>query len=118
MVIFPSLHITLCFLGAIAVSEVDPIIAALGDVRGAGEASLTPAGALWLPRRRPGVLAVRLDDEGARLGLVQARVSAALADGGWYVPEQRPYLHESDQAFARFSSAKFQFSSLSMTAFT
>jgi 2'-5' RNA ligase len=87
-----SLHVTLCFLGSLpvaSIAEVAGALRAVSDLRGAW---LTPAGAVWLPPRRPGVLAVRLSDEGGRLGRAQAALSAALERGGWYVPERRAFL--------------------------
>ena len=47
---------------------------------------------LWLPPRRPRVLAVALEDPDGALGRTQTAVSSALAAGGWYVPETRPFL--------------------------
>jgi 2'-5' RNA ligase len=44
-----------------------------------------------LPRRRPNVLAVELHDHDAALAEVQALVSCALEEGGWYQPETRPF---------------------------
>jgi 2'-5' RNA ligase len=47
---------------------------------------------VWLPARRPRVLAVRLEDAGGRLTALQGALSERLHAGGWYEPEQRPYL--------------------------
>jgi 2'-5' RNA ligase len=47
---------------------------------------------IWLPPRRPRVLAVSLGDRSAALVGLQAALSDALAQGGWYQPEKRPYL--------------------------
>ena len=47
---------------------------------------------LWLPRRRPHALALALRDERGALTALQAALAAALAAGGWFAPEQRPYL--------------------------
>jgi len=87
-----SLHVTLCFLGSVEVGAVDAIASACGVVRGMPAASLTVRRGIWLPARRPGVLAVELSDDGGRLGAVQAALSEALAAGGWYTPEKRPFL--------------------------
>jgi 2'-5' RNA ligase len=38
------------------------------------------------------VLAVRLDDASGALAQAQAALSEALAAGGWYAPEKRPFL--------------------------
>jgi RNA 2',3'-cyclic 3'-phosphodiesterase len=87
-----SLHVTLCFLGWRDVGEIEAIASACQVVSGCPGASLSVGGAVWLPPRRPRVLAVGLDDAGERLGAVQAALSDALARGGWYDPEQRPFL--------------------------
>ena len=87
-----SLHVTLCFLGAVEVASVDAVAAACGVVREMPSASLRVGRGIWLPPRRPGVLAVELLDEGGQLGAVQAALSEALAEGGWYEPEKRPFL--------------------------
>jgi 2'-5' RNA ligase len=86
------LHATLCFLGSRPASQIEEIAAACGVV--AGEPVLEPrlGSPVWLPARRPRVLAVRLDDGSGALSRVQAALSAALAGGGWYAPESRPYL--------------------------
>ena len=87
-----SLHVTLCFLGSVDVASVDAVAAACGVVGGMPAASLSVRRGIWLPPRRPGVLAVELFDDGGRLGAVQAALSEALAAGGWYKPEKRPFL--------------------------
>jgi 2'-5' RNA ligase len=86
------LHATLCFLGSRPASQIEEIAAACGVV--AGEPVLEPrlGQPVWLPARRPRVLAVRLDDASGALARVQAALSAALSSGGWYAPESRPYL--------------------------
>ncbi|HJS95203.1 MAG TPA: RNA 2',3'-cyclic phosphodiesterase [Solirubrobacteraceae bacterium] len=86
------LHATLCFLGSRPASQIEEIAAACGVV--AGEPALEPrlGEPVWLPARRPRVLAVRLEDGSGALARVQAVLSAALAAGGWYAPESRPYL--------------------------
>lgn len=86
------LHATLCFLGSRPAAEIEPIAAACGVV--AGEPIVEPrlGGAVWLPARRPRVLAVRLDDQGGALARLQTALSSALVAGGWYAPESRPFL--------------------------
>jgi 2'-5' RNA ligase len=90
-----ALHVTLCFLGMRRVGE----IRAIGDacaaaVRGLGAVSvpLSLGNAVWLPPRRPHVLAVGVEDPQAGLGRVQSALSDALERGGWLVPEARPFL--------------------------
>jgi RNA 2',3'-cyclic 3'-phosphodiesterase len=87
-----SLHVTLCFLGWVDVGEVEGVAGACEVVRGMATPSLRVGGGVWLPPRRPRVLAVELSDDGARLGAVQSALSEALAQGGWYKPEKRPFL--------------------------
>lgn len=47
---------------------------------------------LWLPRRRPRVLGVALEDRHGQLTELQARLVERLAADGWHEPEARPYL--------------------------
>lgn len=86
------LHATLCFLGSRPVREIDEIAAACGVVAGEPPAVSQLGEPLWLPRRRPGVLAVAMSDPDGALARLQATLSAALARGGWYAPESRPFL--------------------------
>jgi 2'-5' RNA ligase len=87
-----SLHVTLCFLGSVSVEEVDGVARALRVAAGMPGSSLGVGRGIWLPPRRPRVLAVELADDGGRLGAVQSALSRALAEGGWYAPEKRPFL--------------------------
>ncbi len=86
------LHVTLCFLGWRPVDDVTQILEACAIVAGRRAAELSVRGAVWLPRRRPRVLAATLEDRGGGLTAMQATLSEALAAGGWYVPEKRPFL--------------------------
>jgi 2'-5' RNA ligase len=86
------LHATLCFLGSRPAGEIEAIAAACGVVAGEPPVASGLGEALWLPRRRPGVLAVALSDPDGALVRVQATLSAALVAGGWYAPESRPFL--------------------------
>ncbi len=88
-----AMHVTLCFLGGQPTEAADAIADAMRRAVGARSAlALTPGPPAWLPPRRPRVAAVRLTDAAGELGGLQADVAAALADGGWYVPERRPFL--------------------------
>ncbi|HTX29957.1 MAG TPA: RNA 2',3'-cyclic phosphodiesterase [Solirubrobacteraceae bacterium] len=87
-----ALHVTLCFLGWRAEDEVSAIAAACTVVAAEAAPALSLGASLWLPRRRPRVLAVELEDAHAGLARVQAALSGALSAGGWYEPENRPYL--------------------------
>jgi RNA 2',3'-cyclic 3'-phosphodiesterase len=89
-----SLHVTLCFLGSIVVSEIEAIAAAVAGARVAAPAllPLSLAPPIWLPRRRPNVLAVGVADPSGALAAVQSALSDALGEGGWYERESRPFL--------------------------
>jgi RNA 2',3'-cyclic 3'-phosphodiesterase len=87
-----DLHVTLCFLGWRFEPEIQPILDACSTLSSLPAAALSLDHPLWLPPRRPRVLAVRLSDSGERLAEVQSELSRALAEGGWYVPEVRPFL--------------------------
>jgi 2'-5' RNA ligase len=87
-----SLHVTLCFLGWVAVEDVDAVASVCAVVDGAPVARLRVGRGIWLPSRRPRVLAVELEDLGGALAGVQRALAEALAAGGWYEPEQRPFL--------------------------
>lgn len=87
-----ALHVTLCFLGWRAEDEVEAIGSACSVARSEPAPALALGAPVWLPRRRPRVLAVELDDVDGGLAQVQSALSGALAAGGWYKPENRPYL--------------------------
>lgn len=87
-----DLHVTLCFLGSRREDEIAAIGGACGVVAGEPVADVGFGSAVWLPARRPRVLAVQLrDDEGA-VARIQSVLSRALVAGGWYAPESRPFL--------------------------
>jgi RNA 2',3'-cyclic 3'-phosphodiesterase len=77
------LHVTLCFLGNRPAEEIDSLGAQLAACAGpAGELSM--GAPLWLPARRPRVLAIELHDERDRLARLQRDVVAALEEvSGW-----------------------------------
>jgi RNA 2',3'-cyclic 3'-phosphodiesterase len=89
-----GLHVTLCFLGATADSEVEAIGACCRRAAtGLGPLRLSIGGLLALPRRRPRAVTVRVSDEGhGALGGLQSGFAGALTAGGWYRPESRPFL--------------------------
>lgn len=90
-----ALHVTLCFLGGQPEEAVGAIGAAVEAAVGDGGLpvpALALAAPRWLPRRRPRVLAVELDDGAGALGALQGRVADALVAGGWHAPERRPFL--------------------------
>jgi RNA 2',3'-cyclic 3'-phosphodiesterase len=88
-----ALHVTLCFLGWRDEGQAEEIATlALGAVsEGAPAPDLAVGAGVWLPPRRPRVLAVDLADEDGALAGLQARVSDALAARVAFVPEKRPF---------------------------
>ncbi|MBV9196574.1 MAG: RNA 2',3'-cyclic phosphodiesterase, partial [Solirubrobacterales bacterium] len=88
-----DLHVTLCFLGWQDAAAVGSIVSACtAALAGRRAAALEVAEAIWLPARRPRVLAIALTDRGDGLFEVQGVLSRVLAAGGWYRPETRPFL--------------------------
>ena len=82
-----NLHVTLAFLGARAPADAETVAPLLGALaRPLGE--LAVDGALWLPPRRPGVLAVALQ-AGPALAELHADLVAALAGAIAFEPERR-----------------------------
>jgi 2'-5' RNA ligase len=86
-----ALHVTLCFLGWQPVEEIDSIAGACAVLAGRGRPLLSVGEPLWLPSRRPRVVAVALEDRRRRLANLQSELAVALQAGGWYEPEERPF---------------------------
>jgi 2'-5' RNA ligase len=86
-----ALHVTLAFLGSRPESDVDAIGRVLQAQAGTPAPRLATAGTLLLPRGRPRVLAVALDDLDGTLAALQGRISAGLEAAGVYTPEKRPF---------------------------
>jgi RNA 2',3'-cyclic 3'-phosphodiesterase len=86
-----ALHVTLAFLGSRPPSDVDAISRVLQAEADTPAPRLATAGTVVLPRGRPRVIAVALDDPDGTLGALQGRVSAGLAAAGVYKPEKRPF---------------------------
>jgi RNA 2',3'-cyclic 3'-phosphodiesterase len=100
-----ALHVTLCFLGSLPLDDADAIGAAVVRAVTVGGAHSSGVGAggppvgglalgapLWLPRRRPHALTLALADRDGALGRLQGELAAALAAGGWFDAEERPFL--------------------------
>jgi 2'-5' RNA ligase len=77
------LHLTLCFLGARPVEEIGAVSGALEECAvGVGEVSI--GAPLWLPPRRPRVLAVEVHDPyGGLTHLHDSLIAALAAATGW-----------------------------------
>src|SRR5439155_3836099 len=82
---------TLAFLGSRDEGDVPAITEA---IRGAARPvrALSLGAPLWLPRRRPRVLAVDLGDADGALASLQADVVRRLQEGTGFEPEQRAFL--------------------------
>lgn len=87
-----QLHVTLCFLGWQAADAAGDVARACEGLASADPPALSFGDAIWLPPRRPRVLAARLEDEGGRLTALQYELSERLQSGGWYEPERRAYM--------------------------
>lgn len=87
-----ALHVTLCFLGSVPAARAAAVGEACSVVAGRPVRHLRAAGALWLPRRRPRVLAVGFEDQLGELGAVQAELAGALEAAGLFQPEHRAFL--------------------------
>ena len=89
------LHVTLCFLGSSPVGQIDAIaVGVRGGARGGWRRARAGAGraavAAAAPSGGPGGRAARpRRAAGARC---RRALAAALAGGGWYEPERRPFL--------------------------
>lgn len=84
-----NLHVTLAFLGTRTNDEATAAAALLAAVARPLE-ELRTAGALWLPRRRPGVLSVALESPPA-LADLQAELVAGLASAIGFAAERRRF---------------------------
>lgn len=105
-----KMHATLCFLGWRPVAEVKAIAAACQTLADERRLELALGAVLWLPPRRPGVVAIGLQDPGHRLEALQSRLSRTLATGGWYAPERRPFLgHITVARIAGVAAARSRF---------
>ena len=87
-----ALHLTLCFLGPRPAGEIDAIAGTCSSVVSHRPRPVLELGEpVWLPRRRPRVLAIELGDGPGELAALQSACAAALAQRGWYEPERRPF---------------------------
>jgi 2'-5' RNA ligase len=85
-----ALHLTLCFLGARPVTEIEEIGSVLGGCAArVGELSI--GAPLWLPPRRPRALAVEVHDPDGGLGRLHGAVGKALADATDWQAERRRF---------------------------
>lgn len=87
-----SLHITLCFLGSLPVTEVPAIARACRAVGVKRRVVLTLGAPRWLPARGPRAVAVEVVEGDGELSRLQSTLARALQAGGWYEPERRQFL--------------------------
>ncbi len=102
-----SLHVTLAFLGwkpEEAIAPLSELVETCASA-GGGAAGLALGEPLWLPRRRPRVLAVALEDRHGQLASLQAQLVQQLVADGWYELEARPYLPHVTVARVRGGTA-------------
>jgi 2'-5' RNA ligase len=87
-----ALHATLVFLGWQDEASAEAIARAAFEAADGFRAPLLRAAAVKpLPPRDPRLFALELDDEDGRASAIQDAMSRALAEGGWYRPEKRPF---------------------------
>lgn len=85
-----ALHVTLCFLGWREPEEIQGIgTAAVAVAAAAPDVGL--GAPVWLPRRRPRLLALEIEDAGAACADLQSAVVASLERGGFHERERRPF---------------------------
>ncbi len=83
-----TMHVTLCFLGARPLAEIETIAAALQECP-ASIAELSLGAPLWLPPRRPRALALAVHDREGELARLHAHVCEALSRAIDWQPERR-----------------------------
>lgn len=86
-----NLHLTLAFLGEREEREAPGIGAIVAAAAAGGTQRLSLGAPLWLPPRRPGVLAIEVDDHTGTLAGLHASLGAALHAGAAFTPEARPF---------------------------
>jgi 2'-5' RNA ligase len=98
----PDLHVTLAFLGWRSVDDIGPLWSAASDA--AGDLTLPPLdprAVVPVPRRRPRLLALDLEDPTGAAAEWHAAVCGALAAARLYEPERRPFWPHVTVARAR-----------------
>lgn len=97
-----TLHLTLVFLGW----RDEGVVGRVWDLttralRGLPAPTLTPAGIVPLPPRRPRLLALELEDDADRAAALHGALSRALEESGEGEPEARPFWPHVTLARAR-----------------
>ncbi len=102
-----SLHVTLVFLGGRAEAEIPAIArAGLPAVTGLAAPVLCARGVVGVPRRRPRLLALDLDDREGRAREVAGAVAGALAVTGLRESEERSFWAHLTVAGVRAKGAR------------
>jgi RNA 2',3'-cyclic 3'-phosphodiesterase len=86
-----QLHVTLAFLGERPEPQAARVAALLPGV-GRAVAQLTLGAPLWLPARRPRVLAVAIGDGDGALAALQRDLVAGLVEAIGFAAQRRPFL--------------------------
>ena len=85
-----SLHVTLAFLGYLPEREIERIAEiTLASAAGRGAPTLVPLGAVGVPRSRPRLIALDLEDRDGEATALQSALSDRLAEARLYRPEKR-----------------------------
>jgi 2'-5' RNA ligase len=94
-----SLHVTLCFLGELALDDVELVAQVCRRVSRRPALALALGEAMWLPPGRPRVVAVGVGEDRASgqstpgaLSALQAELADGLHAASLYEPETRPFL--------------------------
>lgn len=97
-----AIHVTLAFLGYLP-AGTGVQVAACVDAACAGAAAprLRPGRLVGVPRRRPRLAALDLEDDSGAAARLQGRLASALEEHGLYQPEQRPFWPHLTLARAR-----------------
>ena len=112
-----SVHLTLCFLGDMVVDRVPQVVEALSTVP-FSRFELDVADPLFLPvRGAKRVVALELVDHRGALVALQADVARALAEGGLYKPEKRPFLPHLTVARFRHHGQPFSLQNVNVSRF-
>ncbi len=98
------LHVTVCFLGSRPVAEID-VISAATRTCAAPVAGLSLGAPLWLPRRRPRLLAVEVHDDQHALSRLRGVLVGELVRELAWEPERRAFHPHVTVARMRSGSA-------------
>lgn len=112
-----ALHLTLAFLGDVAVAKVEPLVEALSAVR-FSRFELEGGEVLFLPERgAKRVIALELVDVGGALAALQRDVAGALLGSGVVKPEKRPFLPHVTVARYRRHGPPFSLQNVNVSRF-